>query len=514
MYRKAIIGTLGILLVISSAFSQNHIDALRYSQQFYSTTAKSDAMGNALSAVGADLSATTINPAGLGVYRTTQFVFTPNFMISGTTGTIDGNSSATIRPGFNFSNIGYVGVLNLDGPVKSINFGVNYNSTNDFRQRSLASNGNQNGSIMDFIVYNANHDRYSDFREDLAWRGWLLNYDDQTGEYWSFVTDDGTYGIRQENYIKTRGGMGEFDLSMAANVDDKLYLGATIGFSSVNYHEEAVLKESNFPLIYAQTGTGDSILANPNRIEYSQELYTSGAGVNLKVGAIFQPVPFIRIGAAFHTPTVYEFEDEYTTEMYVDYPVADDLGYYDYRPDTSNVYSWNLATPLRANAGIAFVFDSYKMGKFYSVPMTLSFDYEYVDYSTAQLYSNYDDYAFDYENGNISNLYKATQNLRAGLELNFGAVKLRGGYALYQSPLASDLGLLDHAKTVYSGGVGFGSEHAFVDLSYSYSPVDYTMYMYNANNIYPDDPMGTISEPTASMKNVKQFFKITMGFKF
>jgi hypothetical protein len=516
MYRKTIFSTIGIILLISCAYSQNHIEALRYSQQFYSSTAKSDAMGNALSAVGADLSATTINPAGIAVYKTTQFAFTPNFIVSQTEGIFSGNTINESKYGFNFSNIGYVGVINTNGLVKNVNFGVNYNSTNDFRQTSRVAADDQGGSIMDYIVYNANNDRYSNFREDLAWRGWLLNYDDGAGEYWSFITDDGTYGITQRNYIRTRGGAGEFDLSIGANIGDKFYIGSTIGFATVNYHEESVYSERNFPLIYAQTGTpGDSILVNPNTIEYSQDLYTSGSGINFKIGAIFQPVSFLRIAGAFHTPTIYEFEDEYETEMYIDYPVADEFGYYDYRPDTANVYEWNLATPMRANAGIALIFDSYQMGKFYTIPMIFSVDYEYVDYSKARMDAvYYDDYSFDTENQAISELYKATHNLRAGIEINFGAFKARGGYALYQSPYVIDSDLFDHAKSVYSCGIGFGSEHAYLDLSYSLSPTSSTMYLYNATNLYPSDPMGAKVEPSASMNNIKQFYKVTMGLRF
>lgn len=81
MSSKKYIFVLVLVLSISYSFAQNHIDALRYSQQFYSTTAKSDAMGNSLSALGADMSAFSINPAGIAVFKSAQFTFTPNFII-------------------------------------------------------------------------------------------------------------------------------------------------------------------------------------------------------------------------------------------------------------------------------------------------------------------------------------------------------------------------------------------------------------------------------------------------
>ena len=106
MYKRIIITVSLILTGMLYMQGQNHIEALRYSQQFYSVTAKSDAMGNALSAVGADMSALTINPAGIAVFKKSQFTFTPNFILSNTEGTFSDNIRNESKLGFNISNIG------------------------------------------------------------------------------------------------------------------------------------------------------------------------------------------------------------------------------------------------------------------------------------------------------------------------------------------------------------------------------------------------------------------------
>ncbi len=516
MFNKIILTGSLILISVVYTFSQNQIEALRYSQQFYSVTAKSDAMGNSLSAVGADMSSLTVNPAGIAVFKSAQFTFTPNFIISNTEGSFSGNVRKESKFGMNISNIGYVGVLNLSGPVKSISFGMSYNATNDFRQTTVVSADNQQASLLDYIVYNANIDRESPFSEDLAWKGWLYNKDENTGEFWSFVTDDGTYGTTQRKELITKGGMGEFDFSIGANIGDKLYIGTSVGLTSVNYKEVSIYTETNFPFIYAEDGNnpGDSLLVNPNEIYYKQTLYSKGSGVNAKFGMIFQPFKFLRIGGAVHSPTIYEFTEDYNAEMYIEYPVPDADGNYSYDPDAQNIFKWRLSTPFRANAGVAFILDSYPLGKFFTIPMILSVDYEYVDYSLAKLKRDfYSDYNFDAENDNIKNMYKETHNFRAGLELNFGKIKLRGGYALYSSPYVNDVNLTDNAKAIYSGGIGFASNYAFLDLSYSYSPTSSTMYLYNATDIYPDDPMGNLTEASADLNNNKQFIKITLGLR-
>lgn len=63
---------LGFSLTTSA---QNADDALRYSQQFYGGSARFSAMGGAFTALGGDLSSFGLNPAGVGVFRRSEFSF-------------------------------------------------------------------------------------------------------------------------------------------------------------------------------------------------------------------------------------------------------------------------------------------------------------------------------------------------------------------------------------------------------------------------------------------------------
>ncbi|MFM9057060.1 MAG: hypothetical protein ACKOQY_10325, partial [Bacteroidota bacterium] len=67
------------LLSVNSAFSQNDADALRYSMLNYGSTARSLAMGNSFGALGADFSSLSMNPAGIGLYRRSEFSISPVF---------------------------------------------------------------------------------------------------------------------------------------------------------------------------------------------------------------------------------------------------------------------------------------------------------------------------------------------------------------------------------------------------------------------------------------------------
>ena len=77
-----------ILLTVMAAltgFGQSAYDAWRFSQNEYEGTARSVAMGNAFTALGGDLGAVTINPAGSAVAGYSQFTITPSLYISSAT---------------------------------------------------------------------------------------------------------------------------------------------------------------------------------------------------------------------------------------------------------------------------------------------------------------------------------------------------------------------------------------------------------------------------------------------
>ena len=79
--------TITILLIVSSgiaASAQTYLDAYNFSFNDYYGTARSVAMGNALTAVGGDIGSVAINPAGSAVAGYSQVSLTPGFSVSNT----------------------------------------------------------------------------------------------------------------------------------------------------------------------------------------------------------------------------------------------------------------------------------------------------------------------------------------------------------------------------------------------------------------------------------------------
>ena len=71
--RKSIFVISIFLAASAGAGAQTMYDALTFSRNDYYGTAKSIAMGNAMTAVGGDLGSIGINPAGSAVYSYSQF---------------------------------------------------------------------------------------------------------------------------------------------------------------------------------------------------------------------------------------------------------------------------------------------------------------------------------------------------------------------------------------------------------------------------------------------------------
>ena len=70
--------TVGLVFFVGIVLkAQNAEDALRYSSTFLTGTARYTGLGGAYGAVGADFTSLSSNPAGIGLYKKSDFSITP-----------------------------------------------------------------------------------------------------------------------------------------------------------------------------------------------------------------------------------------------------------------------------------------------------------------------------------------------------------------------------------------------------------------------------------------------------
>ena len=87
-----------------SVFAQNEIDALRYSQNDVLGTARYSAMGGAFGALGGDMAAMSVNPAGIGVFTKSTGSVTVGILSAATDASFMNSSSSDSKVNFNISN--------------------------------------------------------------------------------------------------------------------------------------------------------------------------------------------------------------------------------------------------------------------------------------------------------------------------------------------------------------------------------------------------------------------------
>ena len=177
-----------IITILAPMFltAQSDSDMFDFSSIYYQGTAKSAAMGNAMGAVGSDFSAIAINPAGLGLFRKSTFIFTPEFYaISTESDYKDGNGSdRAFRLPMNNIGLSWTQDFN-NSSLKSVSFALGINKLNNYWFNSYVNGDNPNTSLIDAYIeelyLNGIHDDYA--LEDYSpngifplWETYLLDF--------------------------------------------------------------------------------------------------------------------------------------------------------------------------------------------------------------------------------------------------------------------------------------------------------------------------------------------------
>jgi len=453
--RTSIIAAVSVHLVLFSTKTnaQTDADALRYSQTSITGTARYTAMAGAFGALGGDFSSIATNPAGLGIYRSSEFTLSSSLYMNQTTSNFLGTSSTENRYNFNIPNLGFV----FNHPTrdqngwKSWSIGIGLNRINSFQSNTYYQGFNQNNSLLDRFTQDANGidgrdpNNFDQFNEGLAYNAGLIYYDSANAQYISDLRPG--EGVTQKITGTTRGAMNEWNFSFGANYNDILYLGAALGVRTIHYDDES---------LYQERVTDNDTLQG---FDFQQNVVTDGTGVNFKLGAIVRPVDWLRIGGSVHTPTVYSMHDDYSNAM-TSYLTGYNFGT---QSSPSGHFDYTLTTPLEATASVGFIIA--KTG-------LIGIDYEVVDYSSSR---------FSASGGNWPNVsdvndfirtnYTTAGNLRIGCEYRLQNLAFRLGYANYSSPysVAAKISGADYSRSSISGGLGIRDKNYFVDLAYIYS---------------------------------------------
>ena len=153
----------------------------RYSQTELNGTARYLGMGGAFGALGGDISSMSSNPAGLGIYRSSEIVTTLSLSSIKAKSDWGGSKVDANKTKFNFDNIAYVGYFptgNDEGLI-GWNVGFSYNRVKNFN-RNYRLRGTQNYSLTP-VEYIAIHRRL--FKGIFSHAGQIRDYNITKNEW-------------------------------------------------------------------------------------------------------------------------------------------------------------------------------------------------------------------------------------------------------------------------------------------------------------------------------------------
>jgi hypothetical protein len=441
-------------------------------------TARYVGMGGAMEALGADISTISTNPAGIGLFRRSWI---------GTSFSVVAQQEAANFPSssktkFSFDQAGFV-YSNSDGDDSYVNIGFNYHKSRNFNYILSAANMLDNAS--------QNKLTYAKAKNELLYytKGGKMNMDDPQSDCNQLddiyannmnydIVKDTWYAFPMDNYTLNRGHKGyisDFDFNLSGSINNRVYLGLTVGFHDVTYRHYGEYTE------YKNGQRG---------VFVTDDRHIDGDGVDVKAGIIFRPIEnsALRFGLSVNTPTWYKLKSKNNTDVIIE-DTERKAAYND------DEYEFKLFTPWKFGISAGHTIGNM---------LAIGLSYEFTDYSTLDTRyiteSRYDYWRDTYSdesesdtemNRHTERTLKGVSTLKAGLELKpVPEMAVRLGYN-YVSPMYEKEGFKD--GTIASMGSYISSATDFTNweethritcgLGYSFDKFNLSVaYQYNVSN--------------------------------
>jgi hypothetical protein len=543
---KRIIITVAALTAfgLSAVFGQNEFDALRFAKSDILGTARYMGMAGAFSSLGGDPTAMVTNPAGLGLYRSSELSFTANLAVNAAKADYDASSETDRWTRMNINNFSYITSFPYytDSEKESRgSFGISFNRKANFHRKFTAGESNipidqtlatyindisQGNPLEAFTGDMLDNDGYPInpwFNGDLAWlsvlgyqSGLILPYSEEpnNSEYYTGFANDDT--ANNEMTYSERGYVNEWAFSYGHNFNNRFYFGATLGIENMEYERSSMYMEQ-----YFVAGAQEALDYPFGIMTLENTQLTTGTGFNLKLGGILRATDNLRFSLAFHTPTWYSMTTQYYGTMTTEFAQEDgtvfkgkstprdDEGWK--IPQTSN---HSYRTPYKILAGASYIF-----GK-----GIISLDYELTDYNAMSLSANsgYEDY-FEPSNQMMDENLKTSHTFKLGAEYRLtNNFSLRGGLAnvsrttdadAVQFLLEDEYGYVVDMNTATEYVVDRGTQYISLGAGYRTGSFSFDMaYLLRSNkaDFYTYDYDPTAQNIRTNTHNVVA----TIGFRF
>lgn len=504
-------------ILAEKAIAQSASEALRYTMTRPYATARASACGEGITALGADFTASTINPAGIGLFRKSDAYISFKSQYDQVYSTLQydrqANNEYEENTGkFSLNGAGLIGVTSpYSSPDwRNVNFAINITRTADFR-RDFYFKGRSKGSITDRFLelsldpaqtglIGLHPDDLDPFEAGLAYETGALFDSGIDSLHYVYQTDflhHQEYSPLKEQTVKQYGGIHEFSFGVGGNYREWLALGLSLHIP-FGYFES---KSS-----YREIESARDEYAPFRNLQFDSKLKTKISGVGAKFGIIFKPFQFLRVGAVINSPFLYELKDEYSTFMH--------YSFFNGRRDTAfavsspdGEFEYQFISPVRGTLSVALL-----------GPIGfISADLDWVNPQNAHynLTENSDDPAdanFEQQlNEDIEKQYQQVLQYRIGGELALSKLRLRAGYQYLAQPFSNS----EDFNTSYSFGLGYRGDRHYIDLAYTSSKGQegYAPYL-TGNSDFNGDGTTDAVTPLVLQDLNRGEVVLTLGVKF
>jgi hypothetical protein len=471
------------------------MDLYQFSLQRQASTARIAGLGGAFGALGADAGGVGVNPAGLGTFRKTTIQLSPAMYNQQSTGTYLGNLAEDGRSRVTFNNVGFVFAkqpTSKGTKWKQVNYGFTMNRYHNFLSEQRYNAVNPNSSMLDYFLEEANTGS-TYFPEDYPFTS-AMAYDvgliypsipgNNSTDFFSLVP---TGGVRQSEQIRSTGSTTDYSFSVGGNYDNKLYVGGGIGLMSSSFSTTETYREEDFM---------DSIFDFKD-FTISRRLAADMDGFVFRLGTIFQPIQWFRLGISYESPVRYTVAEDYRTSLEANFDSVPTYAFVESPLFEPFIYRYR--SPGRTTFSAAVLFGGKGL---------LSFDYDYVPNDQLRAIASNNETALWAVgvNQSVANLFRGSNNFRAGGEFVLGPLALRAGYAYWGSPYRAGVNTSggDWVQHDISLGAGARFDQFMLDLSVTRAAWD----TYRAPYVVAGMP-----ENGVLFNNVRWRVMATVGFR-
>ncbi|MCE7039528.1 hypothetical protein [Dyadobacter sp. CY312] len=459
------------------AFSQYAGDVFRYSEVNQNGTARFQGLGGNHAAIGGDASSLFGNPAGLGFYSRSEIAISPAVTSVNNKTTYIGDVNSSGKGNFNIAHASaiFTSQPGFQRKWKRSSFGIAYSRQQSFREvynytgyntksayvNKVAEDVNRGGGIStaqleaDFDAGTASMGPLAYSLPSAYYNMYLINPTGVNGP--PYVPLDNSSALEQVGSYSATGANTQWSLSYAGNYDDKLYVGATIGFSRIKYDYDRLFTD-----IYVDS---PDIIA----VDQQDGLSVRGNGANLSFGVIYKLNPSLQLGGVLTSPTWSSIKETFSQGVGADFvdgkiPAGPEGALvpapYDFIPVKANEFVYRISSPFKGSFGATY---------FVKGNGFITGSLEYVGYGAMRANTSYlsdaDNTAFKDETvQEIKDAYRNTVNVRVGGEYRAGLFRGRVGAAYIADPYLERADI-DRSKLVFSAGVGVRNDRFFADVA-------------------------------------------------